>query len=726
MSLKRSIPFRFKSSLIRSRIPRLSAIAVAAIMLLLGTNGGAQASSSSSQSPLGINLHSVGPNSSELPFANLLNSANGNSPYTGWRTQNSGTYDTGEEAYLQVDANGYVTSLVASPAPTGGQKFTYVQTNMNYELGVPAGATYAYPPGQYTIAWIGQGTLQINTFGGDASGGAVVSGNVTASGTNNLTYTTTGAGTKVVTFQVNTPSVGIILQIMSINAADYPRGMYVGLSSLYSAWSSATPSNPAGYFNPAFLTMLQNFKVLRFMDWLQTNNAVKSFTWATAPTTSSGTSATLSSAWTLPSGSYNVAFTTGEVIPVTFTVGSTAATLSTALVGRGTPSVNSYYSTKATTWANRAQVSNAFWGGPNGVPYEICIALANYIGARPWLNISYDASNAFITSLATYAMANSQNPPIIELGNELWNTVFPGIGWANTLASALFGTSNYNQFEWELAWYGVKVANVAQQFYNVYGSSYANGVTVSLGGQAAGSYMFPQQQALGINPSGPPWSTYGGTIPYQQTPAKIGAVHVAPYFGLTGPSGSGQVATDLATMAADTTWDIFFNQQTGSGTQLSSTPSGGYVANAVAGITANVAALGSGSSYHYPIFIYESASGWAGYPNYVNGSAVVNMFNAVNRDARMGTLYTSYYTSLASAGAAVMNVFSDVGVYGQYGEWGILESIMQPISPLSSAPAKWQGVQNFITGNACSGSGCGGTQTGAPAVPMAPTNLQVQ
>jgi hypothetical protein len=51
---------------------------------------------------------------------------------------------------------------------------------------------------------------------------------------------------------------------------------------------------------------------------------------------------------------------------------------------------------------------------------------------------------------------------------------------------------------------------------------------------------------------------------------------------------------------------------------------------------------------------------------------------------------------------------------------------MQSISPLSSAPPKWQGVQNYITGNACSGSGCGGTQTGAAAVPMAPTNLQVQ
>jgi hypothetical protein len=366
------------------------------------------------------------------------------------------------------------------------------------------------------------------------------------------------------------------------------------------------------------------------------------------------------------------------------------------------------------------------------VPYEICIALANYIGARPWLNISYDASNAFITSLATYTLANSKKAPIIELGNELWNSIFPGIGWAETLATAVFGTANYNAFEWGLAWYGVKVANVAQQFYNVYGSSYSNGVTVSLGGQAAGSYMFPQNVALGINPSSYPWSTYAGTIPYRQTPAKIGAIHLAPYFGITAPSGGGQIATDLATMVADTTWDTFFNQQTGQGTQLPSTPSGGYIANAVTSIAANVAALGSGSSYGYPIFLYESASGWAGSPNYLNGTAVVNMFNAVNRDARMGTLYQTYYTALASAGATVMNVFADVGNYNQYGEWGVLESTMQSISPLSSAPPKWQGVQNFISGNACSGSGCTGTQTGAPgapgaaAVPMPPSNLQVQ
>jgi len=518
MSLKRSIPIRFNSNLIRLCVPsaRLSSIAVAAIMLLLAIDGGAQAS------PLGMNLSSIVYYSSEQPFANLLNQAGSNTAYSGWITSNNSTFDTNEEAYLQTDANGYVTSFTASPTPSGGQKFTYVQTIMNWGLGTAVGATHPYPAGQYTLAWTGQGTLVV---GGDASSGAVVSGNVTVSGT---TFTTTGTGTKVVTFQVNTPNQGIYLQLSSINASDYPRGMYLGLSSLYSAWQSASVSSPAGYFQPAFLAMLQNFKSLRFMDWLNTNNAVVAVTWATAPTTSSGTSATLSSAWTLPSGSYNVAFTTGDVIPVTFTVGSTAATLSTALVGAGTASVNSYYSTKATTWATRAQPSSAFWGLQNGVPYEICIALANYIGARPWLNIPYDASNAFITSLATYTLANSSNAPIIELGNELWNYGFQGMYWANTLDQALFGSSGYEQFQWALSWYGVKVANVAQQFYNVYGGSYANGVTISLGGQADwGPVSFTFDQALGIG-GGVPWTTYGGTKPYQQTPAKIGAIHLAP------------------------------------------------------------------------------------------------------------------------------------------------------------------------------------------------------
>jgi hypothetical protein len=723
MRLRPSAPIRFTSNLNRScaPVPKHGSIVVGAIMLLLAVDGDAQISSANAQFPLGLNLSRLTYYSPELPLANVFNTAGSNTAYTGWFTSNTSTFDTSEEAYLQRDSNGFATSLIASTAPSGGQKFTYIQTFMNYQLGTPAGATYPYPSGQYTLAWTGKGTLVIG--GGDASGGAVSSGPCTASGTGNLTFACTGTGVNVLTFQVNSPSAGIVLEITAIpDSINYPRSIYIGLSSLYSAWTTATPSNPAGYFNPAFLTMLQNFSYLRFMDWLNTNNGVVSFTFTSAPS-SGATSATLSSAWALPSGSYNVAFATGDIRIATFTVASTAVTWAGGLSGAGTPSATAWYSTKAPTWAVRATPSTAFWGGPNGVPYEICIALANYLNADPWINIPYDASNSFITSLATYVQSNLK-PGLkvyVEFGNELWNSIFPGASYATPLALALFGINGYNAYEWQIAWYGVQVANIAQQFYNVFASSYLNAVVVVMSAQAGNTFVSTYELTA------PPWVALGGgrVAPYQQTPAKIGAVAVAPYFGITSPSNTGQIATDIASWLADTSLDLFFGQQTGTGAQSPSTPSGGYVATAVATVTSQVAATGPSSAYNLPTLLYESGIGWTGYPNYLNGSGFVNMLNTANRDARIEPVISNYYSALSSAGARTMNYFSDVGGYGQYGEFGLLESPMQSISPLGSAPPKWRAVQNYITGNACSASGCAGTQTGAAAIPMPPTNLQV-
>ena len=66
------------------------------------------------------------------------------------------------------------------------------------------------------------------------------------------------------------------------------------------------------------------------------------------------------------------------------------------------------------------------------------------------------------------------------------------------------------------------------------------------------------------------------------------------------------------------------------------------------------------------------------------------------------------------------NPYNDIGAYSKWGEWGALESFMQPTTPLTGAPPKWQALQNFISGNPCWWSGCSGNQ-----LPTAPSNLQV-
>jgi hypothetical protein len=89
----------------------------------------------------------------------------------------------------------------------------------------------------------------------------------------------------------------------------------------------------------------------------------------------------------------------------------------------------------------------------------------------------------------------------------------------------------------------------------------------------------------------------------------------------------------------------------------------------------------------------------------------------------MQAAYDTYLRGWKNAGGQMFVHFNDIYTYGQYGEWGALESFMQTTSPLSSAPPKWQSLQNFIASNNCWWSGCSGTSV---RTPMAPTNLVVK
>ncbi len=98
--------------------------------------------------------------------------------------------------------------------------------------------------------------------------------------------------------------------------------------------------------------------------------------------------------------------------------------------------------------------------------------------------------------------------------------------------------------------------------------------------------------------------------------------------------------------------------------------------------------------YEFPLLAYEGGQ------NFANGStdALNNLYMAANRDPRMGQAYTRYFRQWKNGGGQLFMYYNDVGVESKYGSWGALESIMQTTTPLSSAPPKWQAIQNFISG----------------------------
>src|ERR1700730_13445318 len=140
------------------RAAKLFLLTTTSILTFAFSSGAQAATAANAQSPLGLELQGIAYYSTENPFINVFVNAGG------WVTSSDSTYDTGEEAYLKLDSNGYPTSLVASSSDPHSQSFTFVQVPMLVAL--PSTPDGHYPSGQYIVTYQGAGTLQ---FAGDAN-----------------------------------------------------------------------------------------------------------------------------------------------------------------------------------------------------------------------------------------------------------------------------------------------------------------------------------------------------------------------------------------------------------------------------------------------------------------------------------------------------------------------------------------------------------------------------
>ena len=622
---------------------------------------------------LGINLAEVAYYSTEQPFLNLMKSGGSSSALsgtTGWYTASS-QWDTGEEAYLQLDSDGYPTSLTASSTPAGGQQFTSVRTLLDYNMPTSPGASTPYPAGTYRVKFIGQGTVVI---GGDA--------NLTLTNTANNAYATG-------TFTVTTPSQGLTLSITAINSsADHPRDISVVQNTYAAAYDSGA------VFNPAFLSMLAGFKSLRFMDWKNTNGEFSTYG-TTASLAAGATNLTLSSAWTLPSGSYPVLFIDGEQRTANFTLGSSSATWSSGLSKAVSNSGGTTFWLLQKTWANRSLPSNAFWTLNDGVPLEIAVALCNQLQTNCHLNVPLMYADADIKAMGQMVMSgtgmqsgysplSSAITATFELSNETWNGGFTQYNVAGNLGGALWPTqaAGGGNFGWNRNWFGMRTAQMAGDLQTAVGSSLFTRVIPVLGAQAANTYS--ATSAL----QAPYWTT--GTGAPSTYPIK--GIAIAPYWG-GNPS-----AADCSTMTGQSDGGLadFFatlTSQTGArGATYSSVPSGGWLGQAEGWISQYKAIMSSYTSMN--LIAYEGGQNFfattsgtcAGWPTLVTSA---------ERDARMGTAYTSYLnywkTTIGDSEASVNNLYNDVGGISTYGAWGFLESLMQ------TTTAKYQAIINYIT-----------------------------
>jgi hypothetical protein len=197
---------------------------------------------SATPSPIGVNLNQVDYWSPEQPFLDIFKTA------SLWTTPNCATYvwDTGEQSKIALDANGWPTSVTVG---ANGQPVSYNCIGTLLQRNFPAPL---YPGGQYIVLYEGTGVI-----------------NYLFDGQKNVALSKPGRDVIDVRPSIN----GIAIQITETDphhTGDYIRNIRVVQAQYESLLNSGE------IFSPAFIKRLSPFKILRFMDWMGTNNSTQS------------------------------------------------------------------------------------------------------------------------------------------------------------------------------------------------------------------------------------------------------------------------------------------------------------------------------------------------------------------------------------------------------------------------------------------------------------------
>ena len=759
---------------------------------------------------LGANGQPINYFTPEFPFLDILKEGGNNNGYWGTVVGAGSQTPTNEEAYLQLDANGYPTTLTALPGHTQTYDRVFTYVNRSTVTSAPTQTSY-YPAGAYTFSTQGAGII---AFTGDVSSLANASAGISIAG---LQVTSSLAAGVTGTFTVNitTPSEGgfewYISQTDPSSVGNYIKACSCVQTSLLAQYAGGN------VFHPTFKAALTGFSCFRWMKGLNTESDDLNLFFSAQLNAGNNTGGTLTNitfpggnygaTWPFKTGTRNVAFQTGQVIACGFTTGSSAVTWSTALSanvvtnqlsGAGVMAIVP----KTQGWAGRTPFTALGW---SPVPFEVCLQLGNEMPLDTWVNIpcvGYYTDTTMGTKLAQLAFngtgttmpgftgLKSTQKTYIEFSNEVWNFQYNSCRFSYSMGAVYIPSQGNTSFAAQ-QWYGTQVGNIAAQFSAVYGSAFAAQVIVSMGTQLAqlstllpqamnaadwvaqgGGHVAPSTQGVGAYHSNPycpgvfqikntdlvainaladPKSallgllygdTYGGvTYPSLQSAGLIGALSAYIAGQLAGIAG--QSWHTLPHLGYESGDGLCFNNPlntgdsivgvaiTGTAGQFSCTAGKNLTVGMQLTIAGTFGGTGSITGYANPTTYQVSATNGsttftlqtlaggaivttAGTPtgltytcnlSAAQTTAITAWLLSLVRDPRMAQFYYDPTSTLGGTGYLPamyqyyksINHFQLINPNSQGNStWGALENVGQTISPLSSAPAKYQGLQDFI------------------------------
>lgn len=340
-------------------------------------------------------------------------------------------------------------------------------------------------------------------------------------------------------------------------------------------------------------------------------------------------------------------------------------------------------------WSQRAKMTDATWGGSaritllnryaRGVPLEVQVELANQLNAHPWFNMPHNATDDYVTNFASYVRDHLKSglKAHIEYTNEAWNNIFWGSLYVRKKGMDLgLGNTYTNQEYWAGALYYAKRAT---EIFKLWENAFADNSRLVrvLGTVQTDTYLTRNM------------------LNYSDTKSHVDAVAMNAYFLACLTRASNTACADTTkipkTLNEVTTLDEIF-----AAIDNANDPYG--LPKLQSQITAQATEV---AKFGKALYAYEGGQHLT--VDSTTDATRRPLFEAANRDPRMGDRYTTLLNAWKTAGGQQFMLYTQPQSFHTWGLFGIKETLLQA----RSSAKKYDAIMKFQeTIGKCWWNGC--------------------
>ncbi len=286
-------------------------------------------------------------------------------------------------------------------------------------------------------------------------------------------------------------------------------------------------------------------------------------------------------------------------------------------------------------WSERPTPDDATFSA-KGVALEVMLDLANRLQADPWFCMPHLADDHYVRQFASLVKArlDSERKVYVEYSNEVWNGQFPQSKFAGAEGIRL----GFAEKPWEASWRytAYRSVQIFQIWEDVFGNEKRRLVRV-LPSQAANAYV--SERVVG----------------FQDAFRHADALAIAPYVTCNVTAKGKPRAEEVEKWTLDDAFDHLEKRS---------------LPESIRWIQQQKRVA---DQFGLKLVAYEGGQHMVGVGGVTNHAAITRLFQAANRDPRMGEIYRKYYDAWTAEGGDLFCYFASTGVWSKWGSWGILQ-----------------------------------------------------